>query len=142
MKVNGDKCHAMRSLQVGVHVNIATAQIEYNKCQKVLGINIDSKLPSEDQINHICKKASKNFNALSKISYYMDPLKQRLLVNEFSLESLSFLEPKIWEMLPNDLENISFIEIRRSLLAMQKVYSPSRLCTNIKIILAFNLFET
>ena len=68
------------SSQGNVHVSIGTAQIENSKCQKLLGINIDSKLTFEDHINRIYKKASAKLNALGRISYYMDPLKQRLFV--------------------------------------------------------------
>ena len=77
------KCHGILSSQDNVHVNIGTAQIENSKFQKLLGINIDSKLTFEDHINRICKKASAKLNALSTISYNMDPINQRLLVNAF-----------------------------------------------------------
>ena len=76
MKGNEDKCHVKLGSQDNVHVNIGTAQIE-----KLLGVNIDSKLTLEDHINRNCKKACAKLNALRRISYYMDPLK--LLVNAF-----------------------------------------------------------
>ena len=75
MKGNEDKCHVILSSQDNVHVNIGTAQIENSKCQKLLDINIDSKLTFEDHINRICKKASAKLNALGRVSYYIDPLK-------------------------------------------------------------------
>ena len=62
----------MLSSQYNVHVNIGIAQIKNSKCQKLLGINIDSKLTFEDHINHIYKKASAKLNASSRISYYME----------------------------------------------------------------------
>ena len=83
MKGKEDKCHVILSSQDNVHVNIGTAQIENSKCQKLLGIGIDSKLTFDDHINCICKKASAKLNALGRISCYMDPLKQRLLVDAF-----------------------------------------------------------
>ena len=43
MKGNEDKCYVLLSSQDNVLVNIGTAQIEYSKCQELLGINIDSK---------------------------------------------------------------------------------------------------
>ena len=50
MKGNEDKfCHVILSSKGNVHVNIGTAQTEKSKCQKLLGINIDSKLTFEDQ---------------------------------------------------------------------------------------------
>ena len=83
MKENEDKGHVMLSSQDSVHVSIGTVQIENSKCPKLLGINIDSKVTFEDHIKRICKKSSKKLNALSKISYYMDPLKRWLLMNTF-----------------------------------------------------------
>ena len=74
MKGNEDKCHVILSSQDDVHVNVGTVQIKNIKCQKLLGININSKLTFEDHINRICKKASAKLNALDGISYYMDPL--------------------------------------------------------------------
>ena len=80
MKGNEDKCHVILISQDNVRVNISTAQIENSKCQKLLGINIELKLTFEDHINRIGKKANAKLNALSRISYYMDPLKRQLLV--------------------------------------------------------------
>ena len=88
MKGNEGKCHVILSLQDNVHVNIGTTQIENSKSQKLLGVGIDSKLTFEEHINRICKKASARRNALSRISYYIDPLKRRLLVNAFLHPSL------------------------------------------------------
>ena len=53
----------MLSSQDNVHVNIGTSQIENRKCQKILSINIHSKLTFEDPLNCICKKASAKLNA-------------------------------------------------------------------------------
>ena len=74
-----------------MRVNIGAAQIENNKCQKFLGIKIDSELTFEDDINRICKKASTKLNAFSSISYYTDSLKRRLLVNAFFTVNAFFL---------------------------------------------------
>ena len=90
MKGNEDKCHAIFGSQDNVHVNVGTAQIENSKCQKLLGMNIDSKLTFEDHINRICKKASAKLNALGRISYYMDRLKRRLLVNAFFTSQFNY----------------------------------------------------
>ena len=83
MKGNKDKSHVILSSQGNVHVNIGNALMENRKCQKLLGINIDSKLTFEDHINRICKTSSAKLNALSRISYYMDPLKRRPFANPF-----------------------------------------------------------
>ena len=90
MKGSEDKYHVILSSQDNVHVNIGTAQIENSKCQKLLGVNIDSKLTSEDHINHICIKASAKLNALGRISYRMDPLKRRPIVNAFFTSQFNY----------------------------------------------------
>ena len=89
-----------------MHVNIGTAQIEISKCQKLLGINIDSKLTFEDHINRIYKKASAKLNALSRISYYMDPLKRRLLVNAFFTSQFNYC-PFTWMFHSRKLNKIN-----------------------------------
>ena len=104
MKGNEDKCHVILSSQDNVHVNIGTAQIENSKCQKLLGINIDSKLTFEDHINRICKKASAKLNALGRISYYMDPLKRRLPVNAFFTSQFNYC-PLTWMFHSRKLNN-------------------------------------
>ena len=42
------------------------------------------------QFTSIYKNASTKLSALSRISYYMDPLKQRLLVNTFFTSQLNY----------------------------------------------------
>ena len=104
MKGNEDKCHVILSSQDNMHVNIGTTQIENSKYQKLLGINIDSKLTFENHINRICKKASAKVNALSRISYYLDPLKRRLLLNAFFTSQFNYC-PLTWMFHSRKLNN-------------------------------------
>ena len=104
MKENEDKCHIILNLQDNVRVNIATTQILNSKCQKLLGINIDSKLKFEDHINRICKKGSAKLNALGRTSNYMDPLKRRLLVNAFFTSQFNYC-PLTWRFHIRKLNN-------------------------------------
>ena len=87
-----------------MHLNIGTAQIENSKRQKLLGINIDSKLMFEDHIDRICKKASVKLNALSRILYYMDPLKRRILLNAFFTSQFNYC-PLTWMFHSRKLNN-------------------------------------
>ena len=104
MKWIEDKCHVILRSQGNAHVNIGTTQIENSKCQKLSDINIDSKLTFEDHINCICKKASAQLNALGRISYYMDPLKRRLLVNAFFTSHFNYC-PLNWMFHSRKLNN-------------------------------------
>ena len=87
-----------------MQVNLGTAQIENIKYQKLLGINIDSKLTFEDHINRLCTKASAKLNALGRILYYMDPLKRRLLVNTFFTSQFNYC-PLTWMFHSRKLNN-------------------------------------
>ena len=87
-----------------MQVNLGTAQIENIKYQNLLGINIDSKFTFEDHINRLCKKASAKLNALGRISYYMDPLKRRLLVNAFFTSQFNYC-PLTWMFHSRKLNN-------------------------------------
>ena len=87
-----------------MQVNLGTAQIENIKYQNLLGINIDSKFTFEDHINRLCKKASAKLNALGRISYYMNPLKRRLLVNTFFTSQFNYC-PLTWMFHSRKLNN-------------------------------------
>ena len=80
MKRNENKCFLILSLRDNGNVTIGPAQIENSKCQKLMGINIGSKSMFRDHINCIYKNTSTKLNALSRISYYMGPLKRWLAV--------------------------------------------------------------
>ena len=47
---NASKCQGLLSTDKQVHVNIGTAQTEYPKNEKLLGITIDSKLSFDKHI--------------------------------------------------------------------------------------------
>ena len=63
MQGNTDKCHVLISTSQKLHVNIGTSQIENNKYEKPLGVNIDNKLSFEKHLNIICGKARAKINA-------------------------------------------------------------------------------
>ena len=64
MQGNTDKCHVLLSTSQKLHVNIGRSQIENSKYEKLLGVNIDTKLSFEKHLNIICDKARAKINAL------------------------------------------------------------------------------
>ena len=46
---------------------------------KLLVVHIDSRLDFDYQVSQICKKASKKLHALSRVSNYMDIIKEECL---------------------------------------------------------------
>ena len=151
MKINEGKCHVMLSSQDNVHVNISTAQIENRKCQKLLGININSKLTFEDHTNRICKKPIAKLNALNRISYYMDSLKQRLLLlNAFFISQFSYCA-LIWKFHSRKLNNKTSRLHERCLDYSDRIFSYEELLDKDNSVpihqnklqkLAFEMFKT
>ena len=65
-----------------MQVNIGTARINKNKCEKLLGIKINCKLSFGDHIGNKCKKAGAKLNALTKVAQYMNSEEKRLIMND------------------------------------------------------------
>ena len=71
MKGNEHKCHVLIGSKEKVCVNIRTTQITNSKCEKLLGIKIDSNLNFKDHIGSIYKKAGAKLDALTRIANHM-----------------------------------------------------------------------
>ena len=93
-KPKADKCHVLISTDQKLHVNIGTLQIENSKCEKLLGVNIDSKLSFEKHLN-IC--------ALGRVAPFMNIEKRKMIMNAFFNSQFSYC-PLIW-MFHNRLIN-------------------------------------
>ena len=77
MKGNEGNCHVLVNTKEKVCVNIGTTQITNSKCEKLLGIKIDSNLNFEDDIGNICKKAGAKLNARTGIANHNAFLKKK-----------------------------------------------------------------
>ena len=95
MQGNTDKCHVLISTSQKLHVNIGTSQIENSKYEKLLGVNIDSKLSFEKHLNIICGKARAKINALGRVAPFMNIEKRRTIMNAFFNSQFSYC-PLIW----------------------------------------------
>ena len=54
--------------------------LSVSKCEKLLGIKIDSRLNFKELIGSLCKKASEKIDALSRISPFMNFEQRRLIM--------------------------------------------------------------
>ena len=75
MEANPGKCHLLTSSSDKVSICVYNYNIESNKCEKRLGIQIDNKLKVNTCVDEICKKAGQKLNALSTVTSCMDLLK-------------------------------------------------------------------
>ena len=78
-KANPGKC----SSNSEVSLTIENQKIKNCKFEKLLGIQLDSKLNFNSHIHNICQKTGQKLNAITRITPYMDFPKRRLLVNTF-----------------------------------------------------------
>ena len=56
MKANKNKCHLIVSSNKHVSMKLDNTEIEYNNCERLLGVTIDSKLNFKEHLDGIIKK--------------------------------------------------------------------------------------
>ena len=71
MKNNADKCHLLVSSNEKVTIKIGSHEIANTKCEKLLGVHLDSGLSFDYHISEICKKASRKVCALARLTSCM-----------------------------------------------------------------------
>ena len=83
MKSNADKCHLLVSSNEKVTIKIGSHEIANTKCEKLLGVHLDSGLSFDYHISEICKKASRKVCALARVTSCMSLSKNYSLMNAF-----------------------------------------------------------
>ena len=66
-----------------VKLKIESAKIETKNTIKLLGITIDNKLNFEEHVSELCKKASMQLNAISRLQRFMVKEQKEALINSF-----------------------------------------------------------
>ena len=95
LKANPEKYHLLVSTNEKRHLNVGEVEISNSKCEKFLGIKIDSKLMFDSHVKSLCKKASQKLNALSRVAYQLDFNQRKLLMNVFITSQFSYT-PVVW----------------------------------------------
>ena len=73
MKANPGKYHLLLSATEEKNaLNIEDVCINSSKCEKLLGVIIDSSLTFETHADPLCKKASQKLNALFRVTCSLD----------------------------------------------------------------------
>ena len=83
MKTNEDKCHLIVSTNELTEIQIGDFSIKNSASEKLLGVNIDSKLNFDCHVNLLCNKANKKLRALARVTPYMTLGKQKIAMNSF-----------------------------------------------------------
>ena len=70
-------------------------EIETTTEVSILGIQIDDKLNFDKHVELICQKASRQLNALKRLTNYLEEKEKRILVNSFILCHFNYC-PLVW----------------------------------------------
>ena len=124
MIVNPDKFQAIivkRNSEMNDHytLNIDGNQVTSEKSVKLLGISIDNKLLFDEHISSLCKKASNQLNAISRLHRYLGFKEKEVLINSFVYANFNYC-PLIWHFCPaKSARKIEKIQLR----ALQILYN-------------------
>ena len=106
-------------------INIDVSIIKSSNSQNVLGVTIDSSFTFDERINSLCRKSSQKLHALSRISQYLSPNKERILFKTFATSQFNYC-PLVYMCHSRTLNNrINNIQHR----ALRTVYQDN----NIKL---------
>ena len=95
MKANEDKCHLIVSTNELTKIQIGDFSIKNSASEKLLGVNIDSKLNFDCHVNHLCNKANKKLRVLARVTSYMTLEKEKTVMNSFFNAQFNYC-PLIW----------------------------------------------
>ena len=95
MKANADKSHLLLSQTEQINTQIYGEDIINTKCEKLLGVKVDSKLRFDDHVESLCKKANQKLSALTRLSMLMLFDQRRLIMNAFITSHFSYC-PLVW----------------------------------------------
>ena len=104
MKSNYDKCHLLLSTQEEANIQIANTTIKCSQSEKMLGIILDNQLKFDKHVENICQKASRQLNALARVTNYMELPKRRILMNAFFKAQFNYC-PAVWMFHSRSLNN-------------------------------------
>ena len=109
MIVNPDKFQAMilrpDKKENKFHLNINDSIISAEDSVTLLGIEIDSKLNFKNHVSTICRKASRQLNAISRIQNYLGEKEKKILINTFVYSNFMYC-PLAWHFCPKSSQNM------------------------------------
>ena len=102
---NPDKFHLLLSdARTDLSITVNNSTIENSKCEKLLGIKIDSNLKFDTHVENLCKKASQKLHALARVSKYMNLCQRRMIMKSFINSQFGYC-PIVWMFHSRSLNN-------------------------------------
>ena len=105
LKANPDKFHLiLNNPDEKYFIQIQNFQIFNSKCEKLLGIKIDSSLSFTEHVTDLCNKASQKLHALSRVAKFMNAAKRRIIMKAFINSQFGYC-PLVWMFHTRTLNN-------------------------------------
>ena len=104
MKANSGKSHLLMSGTEATQANVDGSMINSSQKEILLGIDLDSELKFEHNVNFMCKKASQKLYALARIAPFMDLRQRRNIMKAFAGSQFGYC-PLIWMLHSRGLNN-------------------------------------
>ena len=100
MIVNPDKFQSMildkqDKNNISSELNISGNKIKTKESVKLLGISIDNQLKFDTHVSNLCKQASMQLNAISRLKQYMGRKEIEVLLNSFIYSNFNYC-PLVW----------------------------------------------
>ena len=99
LKANPEKFQAIvvskKKNDESITFNIGDTNIRSEKCVKLLGVTVDSKLNFDSHIQNLCLKISRQINVLSRIAKYLTLEGRKTIYYSFIMSNFGFC-PIIW----------------------------------------------
>ena len=89
------RLNAKEDLNVNLQIN--DIRITTSSEVDLLGVTIDSKLTFDSYIRNICKKASRQLNALFRLNRYLLPHQRKVLTKSFVFANFNYC-PMVWHL--------------------------------------------
>ena len=107
MILNSGKCHFMCLGQNTVKKTFVydNTKMKNSKEEKILGAIVDNKLTFQSHVKNLCKKASQNIWALSRLMYYLNDSEKKMIFNALIKSHFSYC-PLVWMFCSRQTKNM------------------------------------
>ena len=91
LKANPDKFHLILSdIDQSISMKVDKFDISNSLHEELLGITVDNKLNFKAHVTELCTIASQKLHALSRVSYYMDFIQRKIIMNSYILAQFGY----------------------------------------------------
>ena len=90
MKEDSDKYRQLVTRQTDVTAKFGEFDVKISRKEKLLVVNIDTKLSFKNHVFSLCKKASQKLDALARVVNFMDPATRKSPMKAFIISQFNY----------------------------------------------------